>query len=144
MLSVERYEHTVPLFTDADILPLIFFNTNPFFLTHDIRNQKVPSGNILNLYSAILPVFIIMTLGIPRQITFMLRNLPGNPKESFYKRRSLNLQWDTSIIKRAHPLKKKNTSKRNSFFIDILKKRDDYIDVNPKIMKIEVGWFKII
>lgn len=47
MLSVERYEHTVPLFTDADILPLIFFNTNPFFLTHDIRNQKVPSGNIL-------------------------------------------------------------------------------------------------
>ena len=31
MLSVERYEHAVPLFTDADILPLIFFNTNPFF-----------------------------------------------------------------------------------------------------------------
>ena len=92
MLSVERYEHTVPLFTDADILPLIFFNTNPFFLMHDIRNQKVPSGNILDLYSAILPVFIIMTLGIPRQITFMLRNLPGNPKESLFKRRSLNLQ----------------------------------------------------
>ena len=116
---------------------------------HDIRNQKVPS-NILNLYSAILPVFVIMKLGIPRQITFISRNLPRNPKESFFKRRSLNLQWDTSIIKRApHPLKKKkrkkkNTSKRNSFFVDILKKRDDYIDVNPKIMKIEVGWFKII
>ena len=83
----------MPLFTDADILPLILFITYPFFfcLKHDVRNQKVPS-NILNLYSAILPVFIIMTLGISRQITFILRNLPRNPKESFFKRRSLNLQ----------------------------------------------------
>ena len=78
MLSVERYEHAVLLFTDADILPLIFLIMNPFFfcLMHDIRNQKVPS-NILNLYSAILPVFIIIALGIPRQITFILKNLPS-------------------------------------------------------------------
>ena len=34
-----------------------------------LRNQKVPR-NILNLYSAILPVFITITLGILRQITF--------------------------------------------------------------------------
>ena len=41
MLSIERYKHAVPLFTGADILPLIFFITNPFFfcLIHDVRNQ---------------------------------------------------------------------------------------------------------
>ena len=43
IFSVERYEHAVPLFTDADILPLIFFITNPFFcLKHDMRNQRAP------------------------------------------------------------------------------------------------------
>ena len=41
MLSVARYEHAVPLFTDADILPLIFFNTNPLFnLMHDTTKSK--------------------------------------------------------------------------------------------------------
>ena len=116
IFSLKRDEHAVPLFADADILPLNFlYYKSICCLMHEIRNWKVPI-NILYLFSNTTTIHSYNTWCSSSNNFYIKKSRLDIQKRAF-SRVEAKIWNEIPASLREFP---KNTSKRNSTLYSLI------------------------
>ena len=98
ILQKKKNDHAIPLFVDADVLPVKFlYFESVCCLMYDVRNKTAPS-NILNLFTATSKTRTYNT----RSSTSNKFYIKRTSKLVIQENRSKGMEWAASFIKRTN------------------------------------------